>query len=217
MTPQQHTFPGRGRPVRQSGLAAIVALALAAPLFSGCAPLILGGAMMGTGMVVTDRRTSGAQVEDQAIELKAATRVREAIGERGHVSITSYNRLVLITGEVNTEADRTAVDDAVARVENARSTVNELAVMGASSITSRSNDAILTSKVKATFIDAKDVQANAVKVVAERGVVYLMGRLTEREATRAAALARSVSGVSKVVRVVELISEADLAALSNTK
>jgi osmotically-inducible protein OsmY len=201
----------------RSAALVLAAATLAGPLLSGCAPLLLGGAMVGTGMVVTDRRTSGTQVEDQAIELKAATRLRELLGDRGHINVTSYNRLVLITGEVPSDADRTAVDDAIARVENVRSTVNELAVMGASSLGARSNDTILTSKVKATFIDAKDVQANAVKVVAERGVVYLMGRLTEKEAGRAASLARSVSGVAKVVRVVEVISEAELASLSTSK
>ena len=204
-------------PLLRSSTLALAAAALVAPLLAGCAPLLLGGAMMGTGMVVTDRRTAGIQFEDEAIELKAATRVRDLLGERGHVSVTSYNRMVLITGEVQSDADRAAVDEAVARVENVRSTVNELAVMGASSIGSRSNDAILTSKVKATFIDAKDVQSNVFKVVAERGNIYLMGRVTEREAGRAASLARSVSGVAKVIRVVELISDAELAALSNTK
>ena len=204
-------------PLLRSSTLALAAAALVAPLLAGCAPLLLGGAMMGTGMVVTDRRTAGIQFEDEAIELKAATRVRDLLGERGHVSVTSYNRMVLITGEVQNEADRAAVDEAVAKVENVRSTVNELAVMGASSIGSRSNDAILTSKVKATFIDAKDVQSNVFKVVAERGNIYLMGRVTEREAGRAASLARSVSGVAKVIRVVELISDAELAALSNTK
>ena len=118
---------------------------------------------------------------------------------------------MLITGEVLTEADRNAVDEAVARVENVQATVNELAIMGASSVGSRSNDAILTSKVKATYVDAKDLQANAIKVVAERANVYLMGRVTEREAARAAELARSVPGVARVVRVVEVISENELA------
>jgi osmotically-inducible protein OsmY len=205
------------QPLLRSTTLALAAAALAVPLLSGCAPLLLGGAMMGTGMVVTDRRTAGTQFEDEAIEVKAGTRVRELLGERGHVSVTSYNRLVLITGEVQNDADRSAVDEAVARVENVRATVNELAVMGASSIGSRTNDAVLTSKVKATFIDAKDLQSNVFKVVAERGNIYLMGRVTEREASRAASLARSVSGVAKVIRVVEVISDAELATLSNAK
>ena len=169
--------------------------------------------MVGGALMATDRRTSGAQVEDQAIELKAINRVREALGDRGHVSVTSYNRLVLLTGEVPAEADRLAVEQVLARVENVRSTVNDLAVMGNSSLTSRSNDTILTSKVKASFVDARDMLSNAFKVLTERGTVYLMGRVTEREAKRAADLARSISGVQKVVRVFEIVTEAELADL----
>lgn len=190
--------------------------ALAAASLSGCAALVVGGAV-GTAFVVSDRRTSGVQLEDQAIELKAANRVREAVGERGHVNATSYNRTLLLTGEVASEADRSAIEQTVSRIENLRSTVNELAVMGSSSITARSNDAILTSKVKASYLDAKDVHASAIKVVTERGTVFLMGRVTEREATRAAELARGVSGVQKVVRVFEILTEAELAELGNKK
>jgi osmotically-inducible protein OsmY len=191
--------------------AALAAALAATTLLGACAPLLVGGAMAGTALMVTDRRTSGTQVEDQTIELKALTRVRETIGERGHVVTTSYNRLVLLTGEVQTDADKAAVEQAIARIENVRTIVNELAVMGASSLTSRSNDAILTSKVKASFVDAKDLFANAFKVVTERGTVHLMGRVTEREATRATDIARGVSGVQKVVRVLEVITEAELA------
>lgn len=197
--------------LRRGGLAAAL---LAAVLAAGCAaPLVMGGAMVGTVLTATDRRTSGAQLEDQAIELKAIARVREAVGERGHINVTSFNRSVLLTGEVANEADRTAVEQAVAGIENVRGTVNELAVAGASSLTSRASDTVVTSKVKATYIDAKDLQANALKVVTERGIVYLMGIVTEREASRAAELARGVSGVSKVVRVFEVVSEAELARI----
>jgi osmotically-inducible protein OsmY len=191
-------------------LAAAIGVTL---LNSACAPLMLGGAMVGGALMATDRRTSGIQIEDQGIELKSGTRVREAIGERGHVSVNSYNRLVLITGEVESEADRVAVEQAIARIENVRSTVNELAVMGATSLTSRSNDVIIRSKVKANLIDAKDVMSNAFDLHVERGVVYLMGRVTEREANRVSDIARGVGGVQKVVRVVEILSEAELAEL----
>jgi len=182
-------------------------------LGTACAPLVVGGAMVGGALMATDRRTSGIQIEDQGIELKAGTRVREVLGERGHVSVNSYNRLVLITGEVDSEADRTAVEQAVSRVENVRNTFNELAVMGSTSLTSRSNDVIIRSKVKASLIDAKDVMSNAFDLHVERAVVYLMGRVTEREATRATDIARSVSGVQKVVQVFEIISEAELAEM----
>jgi osmotically-inducible protein OsmY len=187
---------------------------LAVLSLGGCAAFVVGGAV-GTAMVVSDRRTAGVQLEDQNIELKSLTRIREAVGDRGHVRATSYNRMVLLTGEVSSEADRSAVEQAIARIENVRSTVNELAVMGASSMTARSNDTILTSKVKASFIDAKDLHAGALKVVTERGVVYLMGRVTEREADRATDLARGVPGVQKVVKVFEILTEAELAALGS--
>ena len=192
---------------------ALIAALAAATALSACAPLLIGGAVLGGSMVVSDRRTSGAQVEDQGIELKVLNRVREAVGDRGHISVTSYNRLLLITGEAATDADKAAVEQAASRVENVRSIVNELAVMGASSLTSRSNDTILTSKVKASYVDAKDVFSNAVKVVTERGTVFLMGRVTEREATRASDIARGVSGVQKVVKVFEMVTEAELADL----
>jgi len=182
-------------------------------LLGACAPLLIGGAMVGGSLMVIDRRTSGAQIEDQGIEMKSLTRVSEAIGDRGHVSTTSYNRLVLITGEVPTEADKAAVELAVARIENVRSIVNELAITSASSLGTRSNDTLLTSKVKASIVDAKDLQTSAYKVVTENGVVYLMGRVTQREATRASDVARGVSGVRKVVLVFEIVTEAELADL----
>ena len=187
---------------------------LAATTLGGCAALVVGGAV-GTALMASDRRTSGVQLEDQTIEIKAGNRVREAVGERGHVSATSYSRTLLLTGEVPSEADRSAIEQTVSRIENVRATVNELAVMGSSSLTARSNDAILTSKVKASYVDAKDLQANAIKVVTERGTVFLMGRVTEREASRASDLARGVSGVQKVVRVFEILTEAELANLGS--
>lgn len=198
------------RAARPAGLLAAISLATA--LLSACAPLLLGGAMVGGGMVALDRRTSGAQLEDQAIELKALTRVRE-LATLGNVSVTSYNRMLLVTGEVPKDSDRVAVEQALARIENVRSVVNELVVAGNSSLSTRSNDAILSAKVKASFVDARDLQSNAIKVVAERNVVYLMGRVTDREANRAAEVARTVPGVQKVVRVFELLSEAELADL----
>jgi osmotically-inducible protein OsmY len=187
----------------------------AATLMSACAPLLVGGAIVGGALVVTDRRTSGSQLEDQGIEVKASNRARETLADRGRVSVNSYNRLVLLTGEVPSEADKMAVEQAVARVENVRVTVNELTVLGsgafASSLANRSNDLILSGKVKATFVDAKDRQVNVFKVVTDRAVVYLMGRVTEREADRASELVRSINGVQKVVRAFEIVSEAELA------
>ena len=197
------------RALRRGAL--VLALA-AAVIAAGCAPVVLGGAAVGTGLVATDRRTSGTQLEDQGIELKSSGALGP-ISERGHISITSYNRVVLLTGEVPDEADRVAAERAIAGIENVRSTVNELAVMGNSSLTSRSNDALLLSQIKAAQVGDENLQTNAIKVVVERGNVYLMGRATEREAKRATELARGVSGVHKVIRMFEILTEAELAAI----
>jgi osmotically-inducible protein OsmY len=194
---------------------ALLALA-AASVLPACAPVLVGGAMVGGALASVDRRTAGTQVEDQSIELKAAARVREITNDQAHVSATSYNRMVLLTGEVPDAATRSAVEQAIGRIEGVRSVVNELAVMGKTNLTARSNDAVLSARVKAGFIDAKDLQANTVKVTTERGVVHLMGRVTEREATRAVAVARSVPGVQKVVRVFEILTDAQLAELLNS-
>lgn len=186
----------------------LAAAALAAGL-SACAPLVVGGAVVG-GLMATDRRTTGTQVEDEGIELRAANRIREVLGDRAHVNITSFNRQALLTGEVPTEQDRATVEKIVAEVNNVRAVVNDLGVMPNSSLGQRSSDTLTTGKVRASFVDAKDVFASAYKVVTERNVVYLMGLVTQREATRATEIARGVGGVSKVVRIFELITEDDL-------
>ncbi|MBA4175286.1 MAG: transporter [Leptothrix sp. (in: Bacteria)] len=202
------------RPARWTLGAAAAALLCGA--LAGCAPLIVGGAVVGGGLIATDRRTTGIQLEDEGIESRARARVRE-LATLGNVNVTSYNRTVLLSGEVPGAAEKAAVEQAVAKVENVKAVVNELGVGPNSSIGSRSTDVFLAGKVKATLFDAKDVQANAYKVVVERAVVYLMGRVTEREATRGTELARSVSGVQKVVRVFELLTEQELAALGTVK
>lgn len=180
-----------------------LALVLATPLMSGCAALLVGGAAAGTALTVTDRRTTGAQIEDQLIELKARNRVREVLPDSGNVSATSFNRILLLTGEVPTEANKSAMEASAAQIDNVRSVVNELAVRETSTFASRSSDTAITGKVKATLIDARAFPANAVKVVTERGNVYLLGLVTEAEGNKAAELARGVSGVLKVVKVFE--------------
>lgn len=186
-----------------------VTLALAASaLLSGCAPLIIGGAA-GTVLVASDRRTAGTQLEDETIELRSQSAIREQLGTRVRASVTSYNRVALITGEVGNAADKQAVERVVAGVQNVRSVVNETVVLTTPSLWDRSNDAILTGKVKAAFIDAK-VPVLAVKVTTERGVVYLLGRVTAEEATRATEAARSISGVQRVVRLLEVISQQEV-------
>ena len=185
---------------------------LLAGTLSACAPLLIGGAMT-TAMVAADRRTSGAQLEDQGIELRAANRLRDAMGDRGNASVTSYNRQVLLTGEVGTAQDKALVEQTVAGVENVRSIVNELGVMGATSLTQRSADTLVTGRIKATMIDARNLPANAFKVVTTRGTVYLMGRVTQIEADRATAIARNTQGVQRVVRVLEIVTPAELARI----
>lgn len=198
------------RSVRLAALA-LGATTLVAAL-SACAPLVIGGAV-GSAIVATDRRTSGAQLEDQGIELRAANRLREQLGERGSASVTSYNRVALITGEVPTEADKALVERVVAGVDNVRSVVNELAVLGSASLSQRSSDALVTGRVKASMLDAKDISANVFKVVTTRGTVYLMGRVTQREADRATEITRNTPGVQRVVRALEIITEQELAAM----
>lgn len=186
----------------------VLAASVAAGL-SACAPVVIGGAVMGS-LVAMDRRTPGAQLEDEGIELRATSRVRDNLGDRGHVNITSYNRQVLLTGEVPNAQDKQLVEQIVSRVENVRSVVNELGVMGTSTLTQRSSDALVTGRVKASMVDARDLYANAFKVVTERGTTYLMGRVTQREADRGTDIARSTGGVQKVVRIFEIISEDEL-------
>ena len=182
-------------------------------LLSGCAPLVVGGAVVG-GMVAVDRRTSGTQLEDEAIELKVANAVGKELGDRVHLNVTSYNRRVLLTGEVRSEADRARATLLAQSQENIKDVVNDLTIGAPSSLTQRTKDAVITGQVKAAFLDAKDLQSNAVKVITERGVVYLMGRVTTREAQRATDIARGIGGVNKVVRVFEDISEDELKRLS---
>ena len=183
---------------------------------TACVPLVIGGAAAGGSLVATDRRTSGAQLEDEGIELRGTSRIRSSLGDRGHVNLTSYNRQVLLTGEVPTAQDKQLVEQIVSRVENVNSVINELAVAGNSNLGQRSADTLVTGRVKAQLIDAPDLFSNAFKVVTERGTTFLMGRVTQREADRATNLVRSTSGVQKVVRIFDIISEDELARLLPT-
>ena len=199
------------KPVSRAWSAWLMALALGATTVA-CVPVpLVIGAAVGTGVVVAlDRRTTGIQVEDEGIELKAGNRINEGLGSRVRVSVTSFNRQVLLTGEVASDADRQKVQQIVSGVENVRSVVNELAILNSPSFTQRSSDALVTGKVKAGIVDAKELSSHAFKVVTERGTTYLMGRVTQREADRATEIARTTSGVQRVVRIFEIISEEEL-------
>lgn len=192
---------------------AVCAATLLSGALTACVPLVVGGAVAGGALVATDRRTSGAQLEDEGIELRAASRIRSNLGERVHVNLTSYNRQVLLTGEVPNEQDKQLVEQIVSRVENVNSVVNELTIMGNTSLTQRSSDVLVTGRVKAMLVDARDLHLNAFKVVTERGTTYLMGRVTQREADRATQVVRATPGVQKVIRVFEIISEEELASM----
>lgn len=198
----KHTRPAR----RLAGALAVAAIAAA---LGGCAAAVVGGAVA-TGMVATDRRSTGAQLDDQNIELRAASSLSGTFGDRAHINVTSFNAKVLITGEVATEADKQQAFQIVSQVQGVRSVVNELAVMPVTSLSQRSSDSLITAKVKASMVDASDVFGNLFKVVTERNTVYLMGRVTQVEANRATEIARSVSGVQRVVRVLEIVTEAEL-------
>jgi osmotically-inducible protein OsmY len=181
-------------------------------LASCAAPLMFGG-VLGGAMVASDRRSAGIQLEDETIEQRAATAMRENFGSKEHINITSYNRQVLITGEVSNDTVRRQAESLVSRVENVRAVVNELAIGAASSTSDRASDALLVAKVKASMVDTEDVFANVFKIVGERGTIYMMGRVTQREAKRATDVVRGVSGVKRVVRVFEYITEDELRAL----
>ncbi len=195
---------------------AALASAVLVVSLSGCAAAVFGGAAVG-GMMALDRRTVGTQVEDEGIELRAGNRIHGIYGDKVHVNVTSYNRQVLLTGEVPSAEVRDAVEKTVAAEQNVRSVVNDLAVMPNSTIGQRSNDTFITGKVRASLVDAKDLSANSFKVVTERNVVYLMGRVSQREAGRATAIARGITGVSKVVRVFEYLTEEEAASLNAGK
>jgi osmotically-inducible protein OsmY len=191
---------------------ACLAATLLASALSGCVPLVVGGAAVGGAMMYTDRRSSGAQIDDETIQLRGSARLSEAFGDRAHINVNSYNRQVLLTGEVPNETMKQQAEQIVARVDNVRNVVNEIAVASASSLTQRSNDTLITGKVRASLVDASDLQANAFRVVTERGNVYLMGRVTAREADRATSSARQIGGVQRVVRIFEVMTPEEMRA-----
>ncbi|MBG6114251.1 osmotically-inducible protein OsmY [Polaromonas sp. CG_9.2] len=194
---------------RMAGMAC-TAVVLSSLLSACVGPLLVGGAMVGGTLLAVDRRTSGAQLDDEAIELRAANQIRSNLGTRVRASVTSYNRQVLLTGEVPNLQDKQRVEEVVKSVESVASVVNELAVLNSPSLMDRSADTLLTGRIKAMLLDARELQSNAFKIVTERNTVYLMGRVTQREADRATEVVRGTPGVQKVVRLLEIISEQEL-------
>lgn len=187
-----------------------LSLVASATLLSACAPLLMGGAAATTVMVATDRRSSGAQLDDQGIELRAASNIRDAVGSRVRVSVTSFNRRALITGEAASERDKALVGEAVRQTPNVQAVYNEVGIANSPSLKERTEDSLLTGKVKAGLVAAKDIPANSIKVVTERGTVYLMGMLSQSEAERATSVARTTSGVQRVVRLIEILPDEEI-------
>jgi osmotically-inducible protein OsmY len=185
--------------------AAFAFLACGSILLSGCVPLMIAGAAGGAALVVADRRSVGAQTDDEAIELKMANNIGAGYGDRVHVNVTSYNGIVLLTGEVPTPELKRSIEDIAKSTAKVRTVHDELAVGPVSSIGSRTNDSYITSKVKARFVEANKFAPNHVKVVTERQVVYLMGLVRHAEADAAAQIAATTSGVVRVVKLFEYI------------
>jgi osmotically-inducible protein OsmY len=201
-------FPSTGRLAASIlGVAALVATV------SACAPLMVGGAAMTGAVVATDRRSSGAQLDDQGIELRAASRLRDALGSRARISVTSYNRRALLTGEVANERDKALAYEIVAKTDNVGSVFNELDITNSPSFKEKAEDVLLTGRVKAGLVDTKNLSTNSFKVVSERGTVFLMGRVTQREADQATEVARTTKGAQRVVRLFEIITEEELARM----
>ena len=176
---------------------------------AGCAPVLVGAGAAGALSASQDRRSSGAQLDDQSIEWRASSRVGDRFGSKAHVNVTSYNRSVLLTGEVPDERTRGEVDGLVRGVPSVQGTTNELVVAEPTSLGSRTTDSFITSKIKTRFLDAGKFNALHVKVVTEAGVVYLLGTVTEKEADDAVEIARTTGGVRKVVKMFEYCKATD--------
>ena len=192
----------------------LVLLALCLPVLAGC----FGAAAVGVGasaLLITDRRNSETYLGDEAMELRAANRITEKYGDKAHVNVTSYNRMLLLTGEAPTAEIKADIEKLASGVPNVKSISNELAIAGPSSFGGRSNDAYITSKVKARFVDANRFSPNHVKVVTEAGVVFLLGLVTQAESSAAVEIARTTGGVQKVVRVFEIITPEQAKAIDN--
>ena len=183
-------------------------------LLQGCVPAdIATGATVGA-MSAHDRRSTGVQTDDETNEWKAAQAVPEKYAAASHLNFTSFNRRLVITGEVPNEEARSAIGEQAARVAGVKEVFNEATVGPASSFSMRSNDSYITSKVKARLVDEKDLSANHIKVVTESGVTYLMGIVSDREAKVAVTIARTTDGVRKVVSLMEVKSDAEISRLN---
>lgn len=188
----------------KTSLGTLMLAAVLSTQITACVPVVVGGAAVG-GSMAADRRTSGTYIEDQAIELKASKAISDSLKDKIHVNVTSFNRQVLITGEVSDEANKKKAESLVKPIENVLSIHNYLEIAPNSSLSARTNDTYITSKVKANFLKENKFSANYVKVVTESGTVYLLGLVTHKEADDAVEIARGINGVKKVVKIFEYI------------
>jgi len=193
------------RPLVRALAPALVAAALAAapPLLTGCAPLVIAAGVGAGALVATDRRSTGAQVDDQSIEFKVTSAAGTRFGDRIHLNVVSYNGIVLLTGEAPTQKDIDDIIGLAKSTDRVRSVQSEMVVGPVSDLGARSNDTVITSKVKSRFVEANKFSATFVKVVTERSVVYLMGLVSRQEAEDAGQIAATTSGVVRVVKVFE--------------
>lgn len=196
--------------------ARLLAAALCTASLVACAPVVVGGAVTGA-LVATDRRSSGAQLDDQGIELRAANRLRDQMGNQARVSVTSYNRRVLLTGEAASDKAKAQAEAIVKGMDNVEAIYNELAITNSPSLTEKASDTLLTGRVKAGLVEIREISANSFKVVSERNTVYLMGRVTQQESDMATEVARTTKGAERVVRVMEILTPEELARLPKLK
>ncbi|MCC6378251.1 MAG: BON domain-containing protein [Burkholderiales bacterium] len=183
---------------------AFALVVLLAPLLNACAPVLVAGAVAGGALVATDRRSAGAQLDDQSIELKITTEMGTRHGDRLHLNVTSFNGVVLLTGEAADAAMREDVAKFARGTDRVRAVHDEMVVGPPSDLSARTNDSYITSKVKSRFVEANKFSATHVKVVTERSVVYLMGIVSKSEADAAAQIASTTSGVARVVKLFEI-------------
>jgi osmotically-inducible protein OsmY len=186
----------------------LIASLVASFALPACAPLIVAGVVAGTAVVATDRRTTGTLVDDQTIQLRVSNELSSALKGKGdlHISVNSFERRVLLTGEVPTEEVKAEAGAIAARSLNVRAVTNELTIAPPSTLGQRTNDTTLSGKVRAAFVNTREIAFNSVEIVTERGIVYLLGVVTEKEGEVAAYVASRVAGVHQVVKVFDYAS-----------
>jgi osmotically-inducible protein OsmY len=189
----------------------VICAALVAAATAACAPLLVGVVVAGTALVVTDRRTTGSQVDDQTIQLRVANELSTALGKLPvHINVNSFDRKVLLTGEVPDEATKARAGEIATASQNVRAVVNELAILPPTSLSDRTADTALATKVRAAFVNTREIAFNSVEIVTERGIVYLLGLVTEQEGQLVAQVASKVSGVKQVVKVFDYASREEI-------